>query len=41
MRATHGNKFIRHLSDDIVTENHHLKGEIIKIRKVLKSNGVL
>jgi hypothetical protein len=31
------NKFITHLSDDILNENHHLKAEIIKMRKTLKS----
>lgn len=35
MRST-SNKFIRHISEDIISENHHLKDEIIKTRKTLK-----
>lgn len=31
------NKFISHLADDVIQENHHLKDEVIKMRKKLKS----
>lgn len=31
------NKFMSRLSNDIVTENHHLKTEVIRIKKVLNS----
>ena len=31
------NKFINHLADDVIQENHHLKDEVIKMRKRQKS----
>lgn len=31
------NKFIKHLADDIVQENFHLKDELVKLRKQLQS----